>query len=81
MTQEELKFKVNECIQSDVELIQRLIDKAISSGCMDIEGAEDNYKLPKHLLTAIYREMSRQYEQPYLTRKDKKDIDNIYAHL
>jgi len=81
MTKEKLQQTVTELIESDKEFIQKLIEKAISSGCMDIEGAPDNYLLPKNLLTAIYREMSRQYAPLHQTRAQKKTIDNIYVHL
>jgi hypothetical protein len=81
MTKKQLIKKVNDCLKSDKKLIQDKIQKAINSGCMDIEGAEDNYVLPKYLISAIYREMSRQYTPPYGGRKAQKEINNIYAHL
>ena len=81
MTQKQLKSKVNQCLKSDKALIQKLIDKAINSGCMDIEGAEDNYILAKNLLTAIYKEMSRQYSPMDGHKQQKENVQNIYINL
>ncbi len=68
-------------LKDDKGTIEKLIGKAIASGCMDIKGAENNYLLPKYLLSAIYREMSRQYAPLHADSKTKKEIDNIYTHL
>jgi len=81
MTKKQLKQKVKECIKTDKALIEKLIDKAIDSGSMDIEGAENNYLLAKYTLSAIYKEMSRQYSPLHAGRKAKEDIHNIYIHL
>ena len=81
MTEESLRLKVQECIENNEELIQRLITKAIASGSMDITGADDNYALAKMLLSAIYKDMSRHYTPPYDTRKTNKIINNIYRQI
>jgi len=81
MTNAQFKKKVKDCMKSDKAHIDRLIDKAIASGCMDISGAEDNYILPKALITAIYREMSRQYHPLDHMKAAKKEVENIYNHL
>lgn len=81
MTHTQLKTKIKECLKTDKALIDRLIDKEIKSGCMDIEGAENNFILPKKVLTAIYREMSRQYSPMDWSKEAKKEVENIYIHL
>lgn len=81
MTHEQLINKVNECIESDKPFIQKLINKAIASGCLDIDGAEDNFILPKNLLCAIYKEMANQYSPLADMKAQKKNIDNIYRNL
>ena len=81
MTKKQLKQKIKACIKTDKAFIDKLIDKAIDSGSMDIDGAENNYLLAKYTLSAIYRDMSRQYSPLHAGRKAKKDIDNIYTHL
>ena len=79
MTKAQLKKKIAECMKTDKALIQRKIEKAIESGAMDITGAEDNYALAKHVLCAVYREVSRQYTPP--NRKGKIEVNNIYKHI
>jgi len=81
MTKTQLKSKIKGCIQTDKSFINKLIDKAIESGCMDIKGAENNYLLPKNLLSAIYKEMSRQYAPLEGNKDQKKNVENIYRHL
>jgi hypothetical protein len=48
---------------------------------MDIENAENNYRLPKNLLSAIYKEMSRQYMPLNSNKGEHKNCENIYRHL
>ena len=79
MTREQLLSKVKQCIKADKALMEKLIDKAINSGRMDIEGAENNFLLPKSLLSAIYKEMSRQY-LPF-DKQGQKDTNNIGLHI
>ena len=81
MTKAQLIKKTKECIKTDKAFIDRLINKAIESGCMDISGAENNYVLPKNMLSAIYREMSRQYAPLDGNKGQKKNVENIYIHL
>jgi len=81
MTKSQLIKKTKDCIKTDKAFIDRLINKAIDSGCMDIAAAENNYILPKNLLSAIYREMSRQYAPLDGNRGQKKTVENIYIHL
>ena len=77
MTKFQLKQKINLCLKQDKAHIERLINKAIDSGCMDIEGAENNFLLPKIILTAIYKEMSRQYSPMDGNKEAKKEVENI----
>lgn len=81
MTQKQLKTKINECLKQDKAFIQKLIDKAIASKCMDIDNAEDNYRLAKNVLSALYKEMSRQYSPLDGDKAQKKTVNNIYIHL
>lgn len=81
MTKAQLKKKINECLRDDKNHIQKYIDRAINSGCIDIEGAENNYLLAKIILSAVYKEMSRQYSPMDYNKQGKKDVENIYIHL
>jgi len=81
MTTKQLKSKVMACIRNDKALIEKKIEKAIKSGCMDIDGAENNFILPKRLLSAIYKEMSFQYFPLSDQKEAKKEVENIYRNL
>lgn len=81
MTQKQLIKKVKTLIKSDKIFINKLIDKAILSGCMDIENAENNFILPKNLLSAIYKQMSHEYSPLSGDKKNKKEVENIFLHL
>jgi len=81
MTEKQLRAKIKSCIKTDKEFIQKLIDKAIASKCMDIDGAENNYRLAKNVLTAVYKEMSRQYMPMNSNKEETKNCEKIYRHL
>jgi len=81
MTEKQLRAKIKDCMKTDKAFIEKLIDKAIASKCMDIDGAENNYLLAKNVLTAVYREMSRQYMPMNGDRKQNKNVENIFRHL
>ncbi len=79
MTKNQLKAKTKEMLRSDLKEAYKLIDKAIVSGCMDIEGADNNYLLPKVLLNAIYKQHI--WQRKPLHKDETKQIDNIYRFL
>ena len=81
MTEKQLRAKIKDCMKTDKAFIDNLINKAIASGCMDIDGAENNYRLAKNVLTAIYKEMSRQYMPMNSNKEETKNCENIYRHL
>lgn len=81
MTNKQLKSKLKSMLKEDKKAIDKYIEKVILSGSIDIEAAENNYILPKMLLSAIYKEMSFQYKPFSYNRQTEKEIDNIYAML
>ncbi len=81
MTKQEFKDKVSQIIKNDQAYIEKLVDKAINSGCMDIEASDDDLFLPHRLLTAVYKEMSREHKPFDSDKQGNKHVDKIYAHL
>lgn len=79
MTEKQLRAKLSECLKEDKEIIPNLIDKIIKSGCLNIEGAEDNFIIPKAILCAIYREMAYGYEP--MSAEGKANVKNILPFL
>jgi hypothetical protein len=74
-TKESVLQKVDEQLP---ELTKWILDKVkyyLNSGAIDIESYEDNYLLPKILLSAIGNDMARQY-MPY-GDKDKRTVRDL----
>jgi intein-encoded DNA endonuclease-like protein len=63
MTRESFTQKVNE-IMKDINknMLPDRINKILTSGCIDLECAEDNYILPKAFICAFAREIEYQYK-------------------
>ena len=83
MTKTELKKKTNKLISDAVKGMRKNMDRAISSGSMDIKGADDNYILPISLLTALLREEINQYScnGTVYEKQIKKESKNIYLMI
>ena len=75
MTKAQLRKKIKELIRKGKPEVDRMLEKAINSGAIDIEGAEDNYLLPKIILSALYSELAWQYEP--LTKEGKAEVKNL----
>lgn len=55
---------------------EHFLDKAISSGCLDIEGTnEENYISRKALIAAIFKTLSENWMP--LTKEGKEEFKNI----
>ncbi|MDE2019110.1 MAG: hypothetical protein KGJ13_02055 [Patescibacteria group bacterium] len=79
MTRESFEQKVSAML-TDLDIqkyAKKAIDKAYSA--MDVEGAEDNFMLPKAFLTAMFRELAFQCEPS--TDEGKADAKNIGMFL
>lgn len=81
ITKEQLKEKTIELLNNAHEEMVEKIDKAINSGCMDLENADNNYLLPKILVSALLKDMVFQYKPMGDTKKAEKEILNIYSLL
>lgn len=81
MTKTELRKKTNALITEAASLCREKMEKAILSGCMDIKNAEDNYLLPKALVTALLQEAARRYEPPKSIKKGKLLVEKIYRNI
>lgn len=77
-TKEKVRAKVVDMIENDLPkiLIEKL-DYLLDSGAINFDDEEDNYRLPKHIMVALGKTMSRLYSNPHATRADKKQIKNF----
>jgi hypothetical protein len=83
VTKESVLGKV-EAIIDDMNFKQwamQKAEKALDSGVINLEDFEDNYALPKNIISMIGREMQRQYSPLSFSdnsRKTKKLLNDIY---
>lgn len=75
LTKNKLKQMINFMVKEDTKTIKKLTEKALISGAFDITAFEDNFILPKIILSAIYEELIWQREPS--TQEYKKAKDNI----
>lgn len=73
MTNAQLKQKVQKMF--DEINIQKCVDKIIDSGCVDINSWDDDFRLPKIVLSASLKELAFQYEP--VDKSDKNEVSNI----
>jgi len=79
MTEAQFQKRMKELIKENSRSIEKRIAKALSSGCFDLSDHEDNFLLPKAVMTAVCKEMTSQWE-PFSA--DYKILaKNIYRHI
>lgn len=77
MTKTQLKQKVQKMF--DEIDVQKCVDKVIDSGCVDINKWDDDFRLPKIVLSASLKELAFQYEP--VDKSDKNEVSNISLFL
>ncbi len=82
MEREVLKQRTEEVLDNVFKELKGKIDHTIMSGCMDVEGAEDNYFLPKALAVALLKEGENQIGKPigHQKRIFEDMVNNIYLY-
>ena len=83
MTKTQLRNYTNKLISEAVKGIRKNMEKAIASGSMNIQEAEDNYILPRSLLIALLNEEINQFDcsGTCYEKQVKKEAKNIYAMI
>ena len=79
MTKKQFIQKVRRLNRLNSQAILDRAVKALKSGCMDLEAADDNYLLPKAFMTAACREMGHQWK-PF-DKASQKQAKNIELFL
>lgn len=79
MTEEQYYAKSEEIKQDAIRIIDERIKKALSSGAIDLSKWEDNYCLPKIVMSAIGREIETQFS-PF-QKSYVKEVNSIYKFL
>ncbi len=79
MTREQAEKKIKELMKEEKGMFWERVQKALSSGALDLDSYEDNYLLPKIIMCAVHGEMEWQYMP--LTKEGKKEAKNLKAFL
>ncbi len=81
MNKSEFIEKIDQLV--DAHFMESIKDHCISlfwSGAVETDNYEDNFRLPKNILTVVLEHTSRQYSPPISSgrfTKDWKDIKNL----
>lgn len=73
-TKEQVKEKIAQLIESDIDYVQKKIDKILNSGCLDLDNEDNNFVIPKCIISAIYSNLAYQYDQKPVWKKQIKNI-------
>ena len=76
MKKTDLIIKVFEMFDDDREFVERKLYSIIKSRSIDLESFDNDYRLPKMVINAIYKELSNQ--RKLLTKEDSEYSNNIY---
>ena len=79
MTNDQVIKKVEELLPQINELILEKTKKALNSGALDVESYENNFVLPKIILSAIGEEIKWQFKP--LNQAALKARDNLVSFL
>lgn len=79
MTREDAKSKTLELAKDMFAKVEGKIDKALNSGCVDLDAYQNDYKLPRILLNAIMMDLC--YESKPLAKMWQKEANNIYKFM
>ncbi len=77
MTREEVEIKVLDLTRNIQSELQEEVKRLLDSGAIDLDEHEDNYLLPKMLLTVALENHSQQIAPPNSWKKERKIIANL----
>lgn len=79
MTKEDAKSKTLELAKEMFARVEGKIDKALNSGCIDLESYDGEYILPRIILNAVLQDCV--YDTTPPLKKWQKEANNIYKFL
>ena len=75
MTKTQLRKKFRELKRNNNELMDELFEKALRSGAFEIKRYEDDFVLPRIIMSAICKQLHSQWEP--LTPEWRKEAKNL----
>lgn len=79
MTREDAKSKTLELAKDMFARVEGKIEKALNSGCVDLDAYQDDYALPKIIFNAIMMDLCD--ESKPLLKMWQKEANNIYKFM
>lgn len=79
MAKEDAKSKTLELAKEMFARVDGKIDKALNSGCIDLDAYQDDYVLPKIILYAIMMDLCD--ESKPLLKKWQREANKLYKFL
>ena len=80
MTKNQARKKTRELIRNYSELMREKLERALTCGALNLDSYEDNYKLPRIILSALLED-AKERNYNYLSIKDKKESKNLNYFL
>jgi len=79
MTKERLRGKFNKLIRENNKMMTEKFEKLLKSGAIDFAAWDDDFVLPKLIMTAMGKEMINQW-RPF-DKRWSKEIENFYIMM
>lgn len=77
MTEEQVTEKTDKIINDLAMYYRDKVQCALNCGALNLEQYEDNYILPKIIITATLENNASVYMSPYMDNKARKEINNL----
>jgi hypothetical protein len=74
-TTKQIERKVKDLTSTADKWLQAECRRLVASGAVDVDSAENNYRLPKNLMVVALENLARQYSP--LNPNDMKEIKNL----
>lgn len=76
-TTQQMRTRIRQLIAHDhkIKWLENECMRLLATGAVDLDGAENNYRLPKNLMVVALENLARQYSP--LNQNDMKEIRNL----
>jgi hypothetical protein len=79
-THDDIHAKIDEMMQEFPLYIHTEVDRILSTGALNLNNADNDFRLPKIVLQAVLHRLADQYAMPYPSKSDKRLARNL-AHF
>ena len=79
MTKKQLIKKMNELKKENNKFINKKVERILKSGAIDLKSWDDDFRMPKVLMTAICEDLVFQWKP--LDKELRKEVQNISSFI